>query len=370
VRCFTEELRVPRFPVLPVDEEPWQLHATTRQPFGRMAAEVFEDDPAAIGVLAVIGDLADPDAAATLVTAAQEALAAGILVVITPAAGLAGFCASLHAEHPSLGITLIRTANSMAGLLAAQRYAAAGPGQFRELVLDTKGEPREPVMVASLDRIPTREAGDPPPDAEPANPPPGAEPGRLLGPADVVLVSGRVTRDLLAVAQVLAGCGARLVLAGTAEPGEAAAIDLGLTDLRGAGADVSYIPADLSDPDQAEAAITSVEQRVGPVTAIVHAASTGPLRECAALAGDDLGAQIARQADGLSNVLGAVSAAGLRVLVTLGTVPARYGAVRHCAPALAASALAEQARRRRPSLPGCRILHADWPWLAAVTRSR
>ena len=64
VRCFTEELRTPRFPVLPVDEEPWQLHATTRQPFGRMAAEVFEDDPAATGVLAVIGDLADPDAAA------------------------------------------------------------------------------------------------------------------------------------------------------------------------------------------------------------------------------------------------------------------------------------------------------------------
>ena len=168
MRCFTEELRAPRFPVLPVDEEPWQLHATTRQPFGRMAAEVFEDDPAATGVLAVIGDLADPDAAATLVTAAQEALAAGAaraggadgtLVVITPAAGLAGFCASLHAEHPSLGITLIRTANSMAGLLAAQRYAAAGEGQFRELVLDTKGEPREPVMVASPDRSPTREAG-------------------------------------------------------------------------------------------------------------------------------------------------------------------------------------------------------------------
>ena len=86
-----------------------------------------------------------------------------------------------------------------------------------------------------------------------------------------------------------------------------------------------------------------MEQRVGPVTAVVHAASTGPLRECADLAGDDLGAQIARQADGLSNVLGAVSAAGLRVLVTLGTVPARYGAARNCAPALAASALAEQA---------------------------
>jgi enediyne polyketide synthase len=141
---------------------------------------------------------------------------------------------------------------------------------------------------------------------------------------------------------------------------------------------VSYVPADVCDPDEAEAAIASVEQRVGPVTAVVHAASTGPLRECAGLAGDDLGAQIARQADGLSNVLGAVSAAGLRVLLTLGTVPARYGAARNCASALAASALAEQARRLRPSLPGCRILHADWPWpgssdqigVAELTRPR
>ena len=129
VCCFTEELRAPGSPVLPVEEEPWRLHATTRQPFGRMAAEAFEDDPAATGVLAVIGDLADPDAAATLVTAAQEAVAAGTLVVITPAAGLAGFCASLHAEHPSLGITLIRTANSMAGLLAAQRFGGGRGGR-------------------------------------------------------------------------------------------------------------------------------------------------------------------------------------------------------------------------------------------------
>ncbi len=338
-------------------------------------------------MLAVIGDLADPDAAATLVTAAQKALAAGTLVVITPAAGLAGFCASLHAEHPSLGITLIRTANSMAGLLAAQRYAAATDGQFRELVLDTKGEPREPVMVASLDRSPASAPGDPAPGAQSGGPAPGAQPGgpapggvpgSLLGPDDVVLISGGVTRDLLAAARVLADCGARLVLAGTAGPGEAAAIDIGLTDLRGAGADVSYVPADVCDPDEAEVAIASVEQRVGPVTAVVHAASPGPLRECTGLAGDDLGAQMARQADGLSNVLGAISTAGLRVLLTLGTVPARYGAVRNCAPALAASALAEQARRLRPSLPGCRILHADWPWpgssdqigVAELTRPR
>ncbi len=109
-----------------------------------MAAEVFEDDPAADGVLAVIGDLTDPDGTGTLLAAAREAAGAGSFVVITPAAGLEGFCAGLHAEHPSLGLTLIRTADSMSGLIAAQRFAATEPGEFRQVVLDASGEPQRP----------------------------------------------------------------------------------------------------------------------------------------------------------------------------------------------------------------------------------
>src|ERR1035438_9415641 len=120
-RCFTETLRPPLRPVPAVGEVPWRLRATSRQPFGRMAAEVFDNDPAARGVLAVIGDPADPDACAILAEAAREAVTGGQLVVITPGFGLAGFCASLHAEHPWLGITLLRTAETDDGLLAAQR---------------------------------------------------------------------------------------------------------------------------------------------------------------------------------------------------------------------------------------------------------
>ena len=188
-----------------MDEEPWRLHATTRQPFGRMAAEVFEDDPAATGVLAVIGDLADPDGSSRLIAAARDAVAAGSLVVITPTAGLAGFCASLHAEQPSLGITLIRTADSMAGLLAAQRFAATEPGRFCELVLDAAGEPQEPVMVAAT--APDPDSG---PDVSGTDDPARA----CLGRADVVLVSGGQPGDILAVARLLAGSGARLALVG------------------------------------------------------------------------------------------------------------------------------------------------------------
>jgi enediyne polyketide synthase len=335
-RCFTETLRPPLRPVPAVGEEPWRLRATSRQPFGRMAAEVFDNDPAARGVLAVIGDPVDPDACAILAQAAREAVTGGQLVVITPGCGLAGFCASLHAEHPGLGITVLRTAETADGLLAAQRFAATEPGQLRELVLDAAGAPLEPVITptepASVDLFP-------------------------LGPSDVVLVSGAAGA---AAAALLTGCGAALAVLGPADPGEATAMADWLARLRETGARVGYEQADIADPDQAEAAVASLEQRFGPVTAVIHATAAGPAPMSADISGEDLHAQVSRQADGLTNVLGAVSAAMLRLLVTFGPVSARYGAAGQGAGSLASTALAEQARRLGPGLPGCRILHVDW----------
>ena len=304
-----------------------------------MAAEVFDNDPAARGVLAVIGDLADPEACATLAEAAREALTGGQLVVITPGVGLAGFCASLHAEHPWLGITLLRTAETANGLLAAQRFAATEPGQLRELVLNAAGAPLEPVITLT----------------EPAS-----EDLFPLGPCDVVLVSGAAEGGCAAATALLARCGAALAVLGTAEPDEAAATADWLERLRETGGRVGYEQADLADPDQAEAAIGRLEQRFGPVTAVIHAAAAGPARMSADISGEDLHTQVSRQADGLTTVLGAVSAAKLRLLVTFGPVSARYGAAGQGAASLASTALAEQARRLGPGLPECRVLHVDW----------
>jgi enediyne polyketide synthase len=343
-RCFAETLRAPRRPVSPVDEEPWRLRATSRQPFGRTAAEVFEDDPAAHGVLAVIGDPADPDACATLIEAARDAITSGRLVVITPRFGLAGFCASLHAEHPSLGITLLRTADSAEGLLAARRFAATEPGQFRELVLDEAEAPLEPAITVAEPR-----SGDPFP----------------LGPSDVILVSGAAGADSIAAAEMLADRGARLAVLGSAGPGEDAAVAARLERLRSAGARVTYEKADITEPGQAGAVIASIERRLGPVTAVIHAATGSAARMCADTSGEDLRALVGRQADGLANVLGAISAAKLRLVVTCGSVTARYGAAGSCAGSLASTALAEQARRLGPGLVGGRVLHVDWPGAAA-----
>ena len=182
----------------------------------------------------------------------------------------------------------------------------------------------------------------------------------------MVLIAGGQPGDLLAAAAVLAGSGARLALIGPPDPDEPAAMDLALGGLRGGGAEVSYLQADLTDPDEADAAVASVEQRIGPVTVVCFAAGTGPASSCSGLSAPDLRSRMSLQADGLRSVLDSVSTARLRLLLTAGSVAARYGAAGQCGPALLAGALAEQARRLEPGLPGCRIVHADWdPDLAA-----
>ena len=109
--------------------------------------------------------------------------------------------------------------------------------------------------------------------------------------------------------------------------------------------------------------VARIEQQTGPVTAVCYPASSG-LRGPGAPScpRDQVRALISAQADGLSNLLGAISAARLRLLLTISALPARYGAARHGAASLSAAALAEQARRLGQGLPGCRVLHADLPW--------
>jgi enediyne polyketide synthase len=339
LRCYVEELR--RLAGRPPAEAagPWRVRAA-RQPFGRAAGQIFEHDPDAGVVLAVLGDLADPEAWLTVLGAAREAAGTGRLVVITPSAGLSGFCAGLHREQPSLGITLIRTADSEDGLRGARRFATAEPGRLQALVLDGAGTPREPVMVA----------------AEPAGG--GTYP---LGPADVVLVSGMTSPDDLACAGALAYRGAALAVLCAPGSEDDPQLSRCLASLRSAGRRVWYESADLADADAVAAAVEELESGLGPVTAVVHAIAAGPPAPCAQLPDAAVGDQLPGQVAGLANVLGAVQAARLRLLVTFGSASGRYGLQGGCLTALTSEAVAGYAARRAAALPGCRALHVAWP---------
>ena len=125
------------------------------------------------------------------------------------------------------------------------------------------------VATPAPDRTPPR------PDGGAASQPPGRAAGVALGRSDVVLVSGG-RGHVLAMADLLAGpARGSPWWAGLRRPAEVTAVDLALASLRRAGTVVSYATADISDPDQAEAAVARIEEQASPVTAVRHQSSSG-----------------------------------------------------------------------------------------------
>jgi hypothetical protein len=323
------------------DDRPWRVRAAIGRSFGGLVQELFVDDPAADRALAIVDDPASPDSCAVALAAARDAISSGQLVMITHGPGLTGFCASLHAEHPELGVTVLRVPESAEGLRAARRYAAADPGTFRELVIDTAGQVHETFMAPA-------ETGEP-----------GGE--FPLGPGDVVLVSRGASGAGLALAQVLACCGAPIALIGREGPGEAAEVEAGLGRLRSAGVRMSIESVDVANAADLRRALQRVERRLGPVTAVAHAVGVGGPLPIAELTEDDLRAHISAETASLHQLVTALTAKRLRLIVTFGSVAGRYGLAGEGLLALASGSLAERAERMSDSIPGCGALHVDWP---------
>jgi enediyne polyketide synthase len=339
-RCFAEDLRATDSAAAD-DDQPWRIRAATKPALGPLVQKLFEDDPAADRVLAIVDDPTNPDSCVVALAAARDAISRGRLVMVTHGAGLTGFCASLHAEHPELGITVLRVPESADGLRAARQYATVEPGAFREFVIDTTGQAHETVMALAE----TDEGG-------------GEFP---LGPDDVVLVSRGASGAGLALAQVLACCGAPLALIGREGPDEAAEVEAGLERLKSAGVRMSVESVDVANAADLRRALQRIERRLGPVTAVAHAAGVSGPRLIAGLTEEELRAHIGAETARLHQLVSAITTAQLRLIITFGSVAGRYGLAGEGLLALASGSLAERAERMSDCIPGCDALHVDWP---------
>jgi len=357
IRCFAEATRPLPELATTAPSGPWRVRVIGRQPFGKIIDETFASDVRADCVLACVADAGDPDAAGCLLEAAREALGCDRLVVITHGGALTGFCRSMRAEHPRLGITLLRVPESPEGLRRARRFAAADPGVYREIILaDGRAAATpasEPVTITGT----------------------GATP---LAAADVVLLSGGAKGVGLAWAEAIASTGAAVAIVGRGDPSSDPAIRAGLDRLRRAGACTAYEPADIADPAAMRTAVRRLEERLGPVTALVQWAGPVAGRRFTELTADDIRTQL-RPAAGMASALAAVRSGRLRLVVTFGSITGRYGRAGECHHALAGGALREQAERLARREPDCRVLHLDWaawsgadvtPIPATVTPSR
>ena len=338
-RCFAEELR-PADPARAEDGIAWRLHVSGGRTRQAAIARVFAGDPAALRTLAVVADPADDGSRAVAALAARDALETGHLVVLTTSPGFTGFFAVLHAEHPDLGVTVLRIPDSDDGFELARPFASAEPGQFRELVLLPDGTAHEPVM------------------AEQALTGRGSFP---LGPEDVVLVSRGARGAGLALAQVLACCGTGVAVIGRPSDGDDSELVAGLEQLRSAGARVGYEVIDLASPASLAAAVERIEARLGPVTAIGHAAGPGDPVSLLELSDIEVTDQVAAEVATLERLVASVRAARLRLIITFGSVAGRYGLVGGSVLALGSGALAGRAAQLAAGLRGCRSLHVEMP---------
>jgi enediyne polyketide synthase len=336
-RCFTEELH----PVTPPADVPasltWRLHASGDGSRMTAVQGLFTGDPAAPRALAVISDPADDDSRAVALQAARDAIMTGQLVVVTTSQDYTGFFAGLQAEHPSIGVTILRIPDAES-LTLTPKFAVAQAGQFRELMLAADGTASEPgIRELAL----TGGAASP------------------LGPEDVVLVSRGARGAGLALAQVLACCGTPVAVIGRADDDDSELV-AGLEQLRSAGARVAYEVIDLANPTSLAAAVQRIEARLGPVTAIGHAVSPCDPVPFLELTDIEISDHAASEAATLGRLVGSVRPGQLRMIITFGSVAGRYGLAGGSVTALSSGALA--ARATQLATAGhCRSLHVDIP---------
>ena len=348
-RCFTEGLRAAGPPPL-AQAKSWRIYAAARGPMLTDLGNLFTADPAAGRTLAIVEDPADERSRATAVEAARDAISTGELVVLTTCAEFTGFFASLHAEHPAIGITILRVPAEGVSPDAIHPYAAAEIGQFRELVIDQAGQASQPV----LSEVPMTGGGEFP-----------------LGPADVIVISRSAAGAGLALAQVLACCGTGIAVVGRAGEYDDADLVAGLEELRSAGARVGYEVIDVGDQPSLAAAVRRIEDRLGKVTALAHAARVDDHVPVLDLTDAQVRVQLADEMSTLDLLAGSIRPGQLKLLISIGTVADRYGLAGSSVHALSSGALASRTAELAGASVGCRHLHVDMPaWSASSLGDR
>ncbi|MEU7899764.1 SDR family NAD(P)-dependent oxidoreductase [Nonomuraea sp. NPDC049152] len=261
-----------------------------------------------------------------LLAAARMAVAEGSpLVVAARTDAYAGFLRSLSLEHPELVVGLVMTDGTVMAPVSPE------PG-YHELAVDEWG---------GLWRR----------ESVPLELPEGEIP---LGPDDVVLVSGGGKGFGHACAKALAeATGARLALLGRSEPDDDPAL---AADLAALATDYAYEPADLGDSVAVAHAVRALEERLGRVTAIVHAGGVRRPARFSELTDGEIVLHVAPRVGGLEALLAVVEPP--RLVVTFGSVIGRYGRAGASHIALADGLMRERARNARSRVT--RVLAIEW----------
>ncbi|BCJ62505.1 type I polyketide synthase [Micromonospora endophytica] len=321
----------------------WQVFAPTGHPLAATLGAALRTGGLGSGVLLCLPERCDPTDRELALRATQAAVrqpSGGRFVVVQPAVGATAMAKTARLEAPHLRTTVVTLALEPAAVDRVLTEVATTTG-FAEISYDAQGVRRRPVLRLL-------------PEGGPSRPLP-------LDPGDVLLVTGGGKGITAECALALAvETGARLAVLGRSDPAVDAELAANLTRMAEAGATVRYLRADVTDAAAVRAAVNRIRVDLGEVTGVLHGAGHNQPAALVNLDAEALRAAYTPKVEGLRSVLAAVDPAGLRLLVTFGSIIGRAGLHGEAHYATANEWLAELTAEFGRAHPGCRTLCVEW----------
>ncbi len=182
-----------------------------------------------------------------------------------------------------------------------------------------------------------------------------------LGPGDVLLVTGGGKGIAAECALSLAReTGVRLALLGRSHVADDRDLAANLERMAASGVEFRYLAADVTDADAVREAVKAAESALGPITAVVHGAGVNVPRLLHSLDDSAFLQTLAPKVKGAHNILGAVRADQLKLLVTFGSIIARTGLPGEADYGLANEWLTRLTEQFQNDHPSCRCLALEW----------
>jgi enediyne polyketide synthase len=318
----------------------WHILTPAAYPLRDAVSEAFAGDGRDEGILVCLPSEPDEASVSLLLEAArfvQERRPRRLALLQHGRSGSA-FAKSLFLEAGDVDVCVVDAPLDKEALARAWLEAETTVG-FREVTLDAAGRRRTPV----LRQLEAREGGT------------------SLTQEDVLLVSGGGKGIGAECALALArSTGMRLILLGRARPEEDEALAENLRRFEASGVRALYCPADVTDPEAVRTAVDEAEAKLGPVTALFHAAGKNEPALLSDLDEEAVMTTLAPKVDGLRNLLSALEGRPLRLLVGFGSIIGRTGLRGEAHYALANEWLAREIVQAGDRFPGCRCLNVEW----------
>jgi enediyne polyketide synthase len=287
------------------------------------------------GIVAIVpGD--EPRAAIdVLLDAASRAPKGGRVVFVQDRDAAGGFARSLFLERGNLSVRIVSVPSldrKLAGVIADE---ACGRRPFAHAFYDDNGtrfEERYRLCEPTLEAI-------------------------SWSPDDVLLVTGGGKGIAAETAFHIARAHRiRLAVIGRSDPAHDDVLAATLDRFSSAGMTFHYEVADVTSATATDAAVASAVAALGPITAVIHGAGANSPRLIESLNAEMFAATLAPKVAGLRNVIAAIDASRLKLLIALGSVIARSGLRGEADYAFANEWLAREVTRFGAAHARCRAI--------------